>query len=202
MSRNTPPKKWVEIMEKKEDEFNSGKLSASQLRILAKAFERESNCFYLAKLETIKNLRKLNFSDDSEHGSSRISQFCLRTKKEIEEIERFYSLIIFKDSWRGHHSEKEIKENKWEYIVKTINYVPSYNPEKKENLTIKGVGDKSIAVIDETGKKQFFWFNLPKYAVLSPKYKNTSGHGKDLARQIIAKYGDEKIKRKIGAYII
>ena len=75
--------------------------------------------------------------------------------------------------------QKELVENKFSYIGKDV-----------DDKEIIGIGDKSIALLNENGEKEFHWFNIPKYVVLNKKYKNAYGDGYDIARAILRLHGD------------
>ena len=81
--------------------------------------------------------------------------------------------------YKENEAKKELLENKFCFIGKDI-----------DDKKILGIGDKSIALLNEHGEKEFHWFILPKYVVLNKNYKNVYGDGFDVAKAILRLHGN------------
>lgn len=114
---------------------------------------------------------------------------------QIDSIQLKYSL------WHYEKMLEEITKNKFVSSMRETIWMPFYKEAeaKKEVVensstykgwkirgkTIFGIGEKSICLIDETGKKDFHWFILPKNMVFK---ENAHPDGFELAKEIILEH--------------
>ena len=114
-------------------------------------------------------------------------------EKMLEEINKnkFVSEMRSSDIWLPFYKEDEARKQ-------VVENASCYKGLKIRGKTIFGIGDKSICLIDEDGKKDFHWFILPKHMLFK---ENTHGDGFELAKEIISAHDFISDERHL-AYII
>lgn len=79
--------------------------------------------------------------------------------------------------YRQKEIEKEIKENKYDYLGLEV-----------RDKIISGIGDKCIVLISNN-EKSYHWFNLPKHILLNQEM-NAEADGYEVAKEILRLHAD------------